>query len=379
MDKDRDREMRIAEEFFLQWNAFSKAALAILAPHCPMTPGDKVRPWDDGEGPNGLMVHYTGGPNGIASICWANENAENTGSSWHCTVLDCRLQEIEDIWNSFPMVVAYLPVTAILHAKLDMGTWHGNAGNKYCFGLENRNLGLLTESGGKIYRQAGSKRYYPKDGKEPVLVYGKWWEPYTQEQLIANINIGRMLKYWRGEKFIPNWVIPHQFIRGCKSDTGSAYPMIHVRNAIFNDVPIESIKWLKDYQNALVLPYPDDEDVLDYDEKRLDVDIGSGKEAIGKEILVEPQDFDKVHGESWRDYLPACRSNLTLLGGYCPDPGIDVAETDLDKDLQIAVTQFQTSTWDPKYSGKKLTVDGIPGSSTREEIERRLRFFGHNV
>jgi hypothetical protein len=287
-------------------------------------------------------------------------------------VFDHIIGEVADIHLSFPLVAAHLTVTAILHADITAGTWHGNWTNSRTFGLENRNLGLLSESGGQIYRAAGSKRYYPRTDKQPVLIRGQWWEPYTREQLETNIAIGRMLAAWRGEAFQPGWVLPHQFIKASKSDTGSAYPMAQVRASIFSGVPIGEIGWLKHYEAAAGTVFEDDDEGLEYD-------LDRGIDDEPEKFPMTAVDFDKIDGTGWRDYLPAVRRNLGLLGGYCPHPGLGVEETELDSALRLAADSFQKSTHDPKYPGKALKVDGVPGGSTCEEIERRLRKFGHDV
>ena len=367
-----------AADFFEQWREFSEAALARLAPKCPPTPGHKTRPWDHPEGPVGLLVHYTGGPDGIASLRWSNENGANKGSSWHCTVLDSRLVNLDELLEDYPMVEALLPVTALLHADVNKGTWHGNWANSRCFGLENRNLGALSQAatdgdGDPMYARVSPGRVtFPKSQKRVVEIRGQHWESFTKEQLVANINIGKMLLAWRGEHFNRSWVLPHSMVWASKRDVGSAYPMYWVRDAIFSDEPVEEMEWLqKGYSASLVDGFIDIDDAVVIDESPRD----SG-EARDPYVPMMPFDFDKIHGSTWRDFIPSIRENLEVLGAWAPPREGAEAHT-VDLELQTAVSILQRSSHAP--GGPNLKVDGVPGPATRDFIDKRLRTFGHDV
>lgn len=386
-----DEKGEHALAFFKEWLEFTKAALAIVAPNCPITPqfkrnGEvvhKCRPWGnpgDGAGPVGLIYHYTAGPNGIASMRWGNENPTNSGSSWHCTVLDHRIDKLEEARKDFPLVRTYLPVTAFLHADIKWGTWHGNWTNSRTFGLENRNVGYVAERDGQYGRA-----YRKKDGsagfrliadqKRAVLLHGRWWESYTREQLIANINIGKMLRAWRGCNFDPTWVLPHSAIWWGKSDVGPAYPMELVRDTVFSDIPTDVLQWLNDYTASATVPFIDEED----DSVR---DTTRAAEVDTFDHAYEPlsaKDFDDIAGTDWRDYLPALRDNFRILGYYIPHAEAPFDERQLEVELRWATRIFQTSTQSPSFKGAALKVDGVPGQKTREAVEQRLRGFGWDV
>lgn len=380
---------QIALEFFLQWRRCSTEMMKVLCPTCPTFPKGptnhgKYKKWADGEGPIGLIYHYTAGPNGIASLRWGNENPANGNSSWHATVLDHRIEEVEDIRQRYPLVVKYLPVTALLHADITQGTWHGNWVNGRCFGIENRNVGYVVLRGdryGRVFKKrSGGHGFRPiADQKRAVLLEGRWWESYTIEQIIANINIGKMLLAWRGDKFDKRWVLPHQFIWASKSDTGPAWPMYWIREAVFDSTPVEKIDWLQSYPASMTVPFverPAD------DEEREDADRGDGSPEVQEISPYEPMDavdFDKIDGVGWRDYLSAVRENLGILGGCCDPPPPDVDEHDLDDDLRLATEIFQHSTYAKWRGPRQLKIDGVPGAKTREAIEKRLVQFGHDV
>jgi hypothetical protein len=139
-----EQKSKDALTFLSLWQTFSDAALKVLAPNCPIRPPDKrTRPWADPKGPRGILFHYTGGPNGIASIRWCNENPNNNSSSWHVTVFDRLLPQLDHLQEKFAEVFMAFPTTAILHAPITRGTWHGNWTNDFTFGIENRNMGRV--------------------------------------------------------------------------------------------------------------------------------------------------------------------------------------------------------------------------------------------
>jgi hypothetical protein len=372
--------------FFDEWKCFTEEALKIVAPKCPMVPTCKkkdgsilikTRPWENPQGPVGIIYHYTAGPDGIASMRWGNENLDNTGSSWHATVLDHRLAQLEHLLKKYPLVAANLHTTAFLHADIMRGTWHGNWTNAKTFGIENRNVGPLVERNnglGQILTNAKGESYFRPlpDQRRAIKLHGRWWESYTREQILTNINIGKMLRAWRGCDLDPSWVLPHSAVWWGKSDVGPAFPMEAVRDAIYANVDASTLTWIGGL-SAEVVSHTDEPDDIVRDPQRV----------TGDEPLYTPvsaKDFDAVAGEDWRDFLPALRDNLRLLGYYVPHVEAPFDPRTLEVELRQATHIFQNSTHSPAYkSGPALTVDGIPGSKTRSAIEERLRSFGHKV
>ena len=357
----------LADAFFKEWLSYSAIVLGRLAPNCPLKT-HKTRPWFDGIGPKGLIYHYTGGPDGIASLRWGNENKANTGSSWHVTCLDHELREVAKLKKDFPLVAQYLPVTAILHADVNKSTWHGNWTNANCFGIENRNLGRLSGKEGSYYRAAGSRRY-PVTGERVSHHNEIPWESYTAGQLIANINIARMLYRWRGCKFDPTWVLPHSAVCWTKSDTGLAFPINQVRDAIFSPIEPELLTWIHYYPAAKKIQHV----VTALDEPTLN-------QLRDENLIViddrrESGEWDKIVGTGWRDYLPFVRESLDRLGYHVDalEAGEDPKE--LEPTLQAAVEIFQVSTRYRK-GHSALKPDGIPGDGTLTSIKARLQNFG---
>lgn len=375
-----------ALEFFSQWLDYTRDALSIVAPKCPLFPTyrnkanrrvHKTRPWLDSNGPVGIIEHYTGGPNGIASMRWGNENNLNNNSSWHCTVLDHRLIELEEVHRDYPLVRQYLPVTAFLHADIHKSTWHGNWTNSLTFGIEHRNLGMLTGNiDGRAYRPIRGRRCYPQAGKPAVYIRHRYWESYTKEQLVASINIGKMLRSWRGCKLDPSWILPHSAVWATKSDTGGAFPIELIRDAIFSEVHTYRIPWLNAYSASLNVSIVELED--GYEQPDID-DVRDGEyDAFDKAYRpIDPVEFDHTEGMTWRQQLPKIRDNFRALGYHMLHEFELSFPHKRERELEIATTIFQKSTHAPDYKGAKLSVDGIPGKHTLIEIERRLDQLGY--
>jgi len=350
---------QVAQEFFKQWRQFSVEALKILAPTCPSSPPkSKTRPWHpDGKGfAVGLLCHYTGGLDGVASIRWFNENKENKGSSCSSVVFDTCYKQLEELCIKYPLVNIYLPVTALLIADISYATWHGNWVNSRCFGIENRNLGLLEKRGTKFYR---SGKLYTK-AKTPIVIRNQWWEPYTKEQIIANINIGRMIRAIQEGLFDPSWVIPHSAIWATKSDTGSAFPMYNIRAAIFSDTELKDLQWLNKYHSAETCTHvPEEININELDSNR---DC-----APPTKLTNEPT---KVDNGNWKDYLPVIRKQLDSLWYHV----VQSNSKEFDNTLKLAVYQLQRSSH-ALQNGRHLAIDGIPGAKTRAFIEERFKAF----
>lgn len=354
-----------AVEFFKQWKGFTGEALAILAPKCPATQIKKVRPWHvEGKGgPQGVIYHYTGGPNGISSVRWANENPQNTGSSWHVTLMDHRYKALEHLLSQYPLVKMYLPVTGLFIASLDKGTWHGNWTNDRTFGIENRNLGRLNSKG---YRRKF------KSKKAPVQIRGQWWEPYTKGQILANIFVARALRLIqesKGAPFLPEWNLPHSAVWGPgtdKMDTGSAFPMFNVRAAVFEPTFVEEPLWLSQYADHTVVDHEEDEE---FATEMMDLQRDTRPPPY---IMV---DLSTVEDSSWRGHLPWVRWAFQQLG-YHVVPGSGNLLS-LDSSTALTTGIFQRCThakkWKPKHGA--LKVDGIPGRETIHAIMIALNYF----
>jgi hypothetical protein len=352
-----------AIEFFKQWKAYTIEALAILAPNCDPTQTIKTRPWLQ-DGPMGVIYHYTGGPDGLASTRWANENPANTGSSWHCTILDHVIAAVEELTKKYPLVRRYLPTTAFFIATLEESTWHGNWTNNRCFGIENRNLGKLNAKG---YRG----KY--KSINPPVQINGLWWESYTKGQLLGNIFVARALRLIqesKGQLFLPTWNLPHSAIWGIgtdKNDVGLTFPMYNVRASVFMSTFAEEPAWLSAYHDHTIVDVVDGES---FDEEMADL----ARDCAPPPMEEPDPDVSNEKKMQWRGYLPWVRWALEKLGYHIEHPQ---SFTTLDNATKDAATIFQHSTHAPGWVGKygALKIDGIPGTNTIKGIMHALDQF----
>jgi N-acetyl-anhydromuramyl-L-alanine amidase AmpD len=201
--------------------------------------------------PLGILYHYTGGVDAVKSMRWANDPTwGNTKSSWHVTIFD-RITDDKagELWVKFAnsTLRRWFPVPTIIMADWRWGTWHGNWTNDVTLGVENRNTG---HSGWQKLGTDGIERL----GKTPlVLILGsKKWEPYTREQIVANVNIGRLLNGWIGGNHTldPNWILGHQCVWATKLDPGPFFPIHDIRIEIFNDDDLSEAAWLLKFSLA---------------------------------------------------------------------------------------------------------------------------------
>jgi hypothetical protein len=223
-----------------------KKALGMLI--APTKPVFRIRPWvsktkvrvpvpysGSDYVPKGIVFHYTGGASGLKSMRWANDPRwGNTGSSWHLTIFD-RVPDnkVGELWDRYAGgdIQELFPVPTIMMASWFAGTWHANWFNKWALGFENRNTGC-----NKLSKHPNNKPYLGK----PVFVYGeRLWEPYGRNQLVANINAGRLANTMFG--LDPDYILPHQCIWSVKSDTGPAFPMHWMRKHVCSHSDVNTV------------------------------------------------------------------------------------------------------------------------------------------
>lgn len=355
----------LATDFFEQWRAFSVDALRALG--LPVDPGGKTRKWKHGQ-PIGLIEHYTAGVGWRGSINWL-QGAHNKNSSCHAFVLDRKLKELDPILSLYPLVGEHLHCTAFLLSDIDEGTWHAGWVNSLCFGIENRNAGLLKgeQEDWRWWAKGWTAKFpHEKLGKTPVSIDGQWWEPYTYWQIADNIIIGQMLRARFDGKLDPSWFLPHSATSTGKSDTGRAYPLNDVREAVFNDVAVTDLGFLQDFKA--------DPMYMDAYDEELDEDILVGMAASHADRPggMDDDEWDDACASvsaltedgPWRDELPAVRRALHALGYYVPA----TSDTGLDTWTKQAVWTFQRS--------HGLKTDGIPGNKeTQPALAQRLKRF----
>ncbi len=356
-------------------DALRAASISILrALKIPTGPGKKTRRWNTvHEGvlvPVGVTEHYTAGTGWKGSCLWLN-SPKNTGSSCHFVLADRLPPQYKDVMEDLG-----LPALVIQLAKLDRGTWHGNWSNGMCIGFENRNAGILKYKNGKWYwwpKNWTTEFNTTKMGKTPINIDGLWWEPFTVEQIKANIIIGQWLYCLYDGRMDRRWFIPHSGIAKGKRDTGRAFPLDLVREAIFDQRPIESLHWLAKYEQDTVGFVDDlDEDMdlefmeeLTWRQEHRDEELRPDEILVCEEMpTVNLQQL--VQKGSWKAELDAVRRGLSMLGYVVGGAG-----PELDEDTSKAVWMFQKC--------MKLKTDHIPGDKTQRALAKRLKTFRLDV
>lgn len=303
----------------------------------------------------GIIFHYTGGVSGIKSMRWANHpDWGNEESSWHVTIFD-RITEniVGELWSKLDSKLLQLfPAPTVVMADWRWGTWHGNWTNDVTLGVENRNVGPLDYAIGLDFLK--------KLGKKGIEIKGYLWEPYTLEQMICNINIGRLANGLVEGRLDPDWILPHQCVWATKKDTGPAYLIHDVRRAIFSDKPIEQHHWLKAYKPA---SGTDDGDLLGW---KYPYSMGSRNEAeedFVKWVIPAPEVIEA-------ETSPMLTVRQLYSMGFNTGPELPSIDS-----LRKQVRWFQRSTGAFRKSNPKrvLVCDGIVGEKTRNMLTERLQ------
>jgi len=322
-------------------------------PHYPVI---RTKKWKHGI-PRGLLYHYTNGPDGLKSMKWGNDPSwGNKGSSWQVTIFDrITSDKVGELWVKLCSkdLRIMFPVPVIIMADFRWSTWHGNWTNDMTMGVENRNCGY---SG---WTRVDKKNGIEKLGKEPHIEGGRKWEPYTREQMVCNVNLGRMVHAMFS--LDPDWIMSHQCIWATKGDTGLAYPIHDVRSAVLSGEPIDQLGWLLNHEMA-----PD---------TNVDVDEEFEKEAFKKlEFRGDPGwlEWEEPEPEIEAQHEPEFAAQALYKIGFNAGPELPDEET-----IKKMVRWFQRSTQayaahDKFPDAWALSCDGVCGPKTSAGLQRRL-------
>lgn len=340
-------------EIYRELKQISETILKSLDCHPePIYPVRRTKQWVQGH-PVGITYHYTGGSSGLNAIQWGNHiRTQNKESSWHVLILDRRSRSDSDrvgvLWEAHasPKIKEIFQVPTLLMASWFAGTWHGNWTCDKNIGVENRN-------GGYSLKLDVLKRL----GKTP-LPYGKRvYEPYTYEQILANITIGRMVSAFTHHQLKPNLILPHSAVWSIKNDPGPNFPIHHMRNAVLSDDSFSSMPWLLDYPQAAALDDLEETVPIEPEDNRMDAP------------------YEWLHG----DERKIVASDLQVAQLF-RRMGYNVNPNNLDtKALKEAIYFFQSSTNGYKKVNRYdrvLKVDGIYGPKTADAVRIRLLELG---
>jgi hypothetical protein len=312
-------------------------------PHKPIV---RTCKWDEGY-PIGLGLHYTNGPNGTKTIHWANDPGwGNKQCSFQVIIYDrITKDKVGEMWIKIdPAIRKLFPVPTVILADWRWSTWATNWMNGKVMGVENRNVGYK-------YSSHQLEKNLDKTG---VSIGGRIWEPYTREQMVCNVNYGRLANAWTGYKFDPDYILSHYQVSTARADTGLAYPLRKVRYSIFSDSPVTELTWLNDHPMA-----PDTD--IEYDEMW---------ESIPDTRHDEPGDdvFNPTIITSAASKDPQALTATFYQMGYNCGPEMPLPET-----LQMFTRWFQRSTHYYKDASRHLNVDGDAGPLTQAALDKRLK------
>lgn len=344
---------------------------AISARILPMI-GCKPEPWEyDGVGRTrtnkwklhdgkrtyrGVLYHYTNGVSMERSARWANDpRYGNKGSSWHAQIDDRLAGKLGDEWmKNDDEILILFPVPTLIMADHRWGTWHGNWSCDVCLGVENRNCGYSGYSKLKGGLKALNKVGYTTEFS------GRKWEEYSLDQLVCNINYGRMVSGMNDGDMDKDLILTHQNVWATKNDCGPMFPIHVIRDAIFTEESPE------DVIRGCVTPFAptgfcdSSNDSLDDDS----LNNRSNRSMLGMSSAIK--DDVPEHGAGAKPIML-----LSELGYHIVD----------DKSLVRAIRFFQKSSVAYKYHDhpeKVLDETGVLDKKTKDILGYRHRaHFGH--
>jgi|WetSurMetagenome_2_1015567.scaffolds.fasta_scaffold41877_5 N-acetyl-anhydromuramyl-L-alanine amidase AmpD len=308
----------------------------------PIKP-ERTCKWANGKNPIGVAYHFTGGPSAVKSMRWFNDPSwKNDSSSCHVLVFD-RLpsDEVGHLWQSAsPELLRLFPVPTIVLADWRWGTWCTNWVNRWCLGVEMRNVGYDVKPLGK----------YELQGKTPEILNTLPWEPYTRGQLISAINVGRLVRALPG--FDPRYILGHSMVWATKSDPGPAFPLRLVRAEISSDSDPGGLAWLDDYPT-----------------------LADGSSEDHASAWAPSADVRHQTGMDHPATPGAVEGDLAWVADALYDLGYPTGPSDAPERIRVFVGWYQRSTAAWATAGhpeRVLGVDGVAGPKTVASLGKRL-------
>jgi len=381
-----------AVEFFRQLDIFSdrfvKAELGLST---------STSPWGSSmsseHGPKGAIIHYTADDDILRVLRWFLDAKWNAKCSAHAVVADRKLGTSQEMTKDLPLV-AELPVTVVQCRLPTQEAWHATWTNDFTYGIENVNVGELrkSEDGEKFVQWRPRDKSSPdwtmpwtSPYKAPVGLYGRFWEPYTQDQIAANVALLRYVRDYFGEgKLQRPWIVGHEAAQGVdtrsrgghgqpmrteKRDPGPTFPIHGVRYAVFDNwTPVGRYDWYNNHAGDPRFGQSDRDSMV----VRVVRAVAGRPESPGA--------ADPTPETAWARFKSGFQASMVnggsfgvwgklalwLLGyhvssikeGELADGGMD------SEDIQ-SVWMFQ------RLMG--ITTDGNPGIVTREKLWNRLK------
>lgn len=360
-----------AVDFFAQLRRFTKRAIDKAIPGTPLV-SPHTSGWKRGAA-SGAILHYTASGGWQGPVRWFADPAAK--ASAHVVVSDKLEAALVGLADDLPLVKA-LPVTVIQCVGPDQAAWHATWTNGLCYGIENRNTGLVKRD-----NPSAPWRHWPKakgatdewtslapviPGKSYVAVTDtEGYEPYTKAQLIANVMLLRYVGALRGSPLDPHFVLPHSAVQSNKWDTGPLFPIHEIRR-------LACIATTEDPAAALS-SFNDPADKTSADDLDAPAAPGDNRgtaltEAEREATEVSIHQLRAVEGDvapKQHPFSHLARPLLDKLGFFVPTPK---DPRDLDVWLRRALWIYQT--------GAKLNATSEPDDATRAALAARVAALG---
>jgi len=375
----------VAEEFFRQLAIFSERYLRQSVPRAVA-----VSPWGDASiGINGAIVHYTADEDLDRVLRWFNDPTLNAKASAHVVIADRTLGSQALLTSDLPLVSA-LPATVVQCRPPTLGAWHATWANPWAYGIECVGAGELRLRSSDD-QQFCTWRPKAKDSpawtaewhsayKAPAQAWGRWWDPFTADQVAAVVAVLRYVKALPRVALQPARVLGHEQVQGVstksskgtplatdKRDPGPTCPLHGIRAAVFSDRPLEQEAWWNRMRNDVKTVAADRVAMV----QRV-VAVLSGLAEVSPADIAWDRFRSAVHTLPVKDdgFQPWGKLALWLLGYYVPSIeryGL------LSENLSSALDDAEVESVKVFQRLVGLTSDGIPGVDTRWALLERLK------
>lgn len=343
--------------FFDQLQTFSERVFQTLEI------GEITSPWQGGQfqvgEPIGAILHYTANSSIRGTLRWFMSKKHEAQASAHVVIADGWPEEYEELAVGLPLVRA-LPAAVVQCVAPGSVAWHATWVNSMCYGIELVNAGeLRLRADGWVWWPDDWTRPWKAKGavpKVPVEMYGRAWEPYTAEQILAVVIILREVQKFHGS-LRRYMVLGHEHVSQHKLDPGPLLPLHGIRLAVHEpDIYPSMYQWFQHFQ-ANTRDGQTWRDTLAH--------------SWVSDVLGQP---GRSTEDAWREMGlvlrgPFMKSNagFGLLGrtvlrllGYFASPTFE----NLTDDERRSIEVFQRM--------MRLRVDGIPGINTKAGLVLRL-------
>ena len=206
--------------------------------------------------PTGHVLHYTASPNSSVQRLktlmrrFAINSGRNVGI--HFIVFDVLHPEIDDVRAQYPTLFGPngLFQVDILHYGLELAFWASNWASKYTIGTEMRNVGPLNKGRRNRYYWGRPSRVnnpkYLHKGRAPVPIRDRYWEPFTDSQILTVHRICSNLKAHYGAQFVDSHFLGHLDIHRNKWDPAPHFPFSRLKESLFNGTPFSLDGYLEE-------------------------------------------------------------------------------------------------------------------------------------